>query len=239
MLPAIPTLLAMGVIGLMGKAVTAGFKATADGVSAMGKAKGLLKGALAMVIVGASLIPFAFALSMMTDVSWSAVIAGLGFMLVAGGIIIGLGILMSSGVGAVAILLGAAAMVVIAGAVLVFAAALNVMAPAAALLSDIGFSWMIEMGVAMLASAPGLLLGGIALLVAAPGLILGSYGLLAFGVAAQTLSGIDWGAFSQMGTALSSVVPGLLGFSLAGLMLECLQLLWFRYLIHLTLGQMV
>jgi len=132
--------------------------------------------------------------------------------------VIGLGMLMSSGVGAVAILLGAAAMIVIAAAVLVFAIALQQMVGPAAELTKIGFGWMVEMGMAMLLAAPGLLFGGLALLAATPGLILGSVGLMVFAEAAKAMADINWESFSSLGPALLSAVPGLLAFSLASLM---------------------
>lgn len=219
LLPGIPTLLAMAGIGALGKLVSDGFKYTAKGIGMMGKnLKEVALGSVAMLLIGASLIPFAFALGMMADVSWKAVVAGLGFLLISAGIIIALGAIMTSGVGAVAILLGAAAMIVIAGAVLVFAVALNTMVPAAEALSSIGFSWLFDLGMALLMASPGLLLGGLALLVATPGLIMGSVGLMAFAQAATLLNEIDWTAFASIGDALLGLVPGLLGFSLAGLM---------------------
>lgn len=218
MLLGMPTLFLMGAVGAMGKLIEFGFRSLANGISAMGEAKGLIKGAIAMVIIGASLIPFAFALQMMADVSWKSVIAGLGFLLISAGIIIALGALMMSGVGAVAILAGAAAMVVIGAAVLVFAHALNVMTPAAESLSKIGFSWLFDMGMALLGAAPGLLAGGAALLIATPGLLIGSLALYNFAGIANSISSVDWDSFSKMGSALMSVIPGLIGFSIAGLM---------------------
>jgi len=92
------------------------------------------------------------------------------------------------------------------------------MVPAAEALSSIGFSWLFDLGMALLMASPGLLLGGLALLVATPGLIMGSVGLMAFAQAATLLNEIDWTAFASIGDALLGLVPGLIGFSLAGLM---------------------
>lgn len=219
MIPAIPGLLILSGVGAMKDLVVRGFEALAEGFSTMGKAEGIFKGALAMAIIGASIIPFAYALQMMTDVSWTSVVAGLGFLLVSAGIIMALGSIMTSGVGAVAILLGATAMIVIAGAVLVFASALNVMVPAAEALSQIGFGWLFEMGMALLGASPGLLLGGIALLTAAPLILAGSFML---GLATEPLTKIaqtDWSGMASFADSLFLLGPAMLAFGAAGLFL--------------------
>ena len=217
MLAAIPTLLAMGVVGLIGKQVEFGFRSVARGVSAMGNAKGLLKGALAMVVVGASLIPFAFALTMMADVSWKSV--GVAFVMLLGAIVslIAVGALLSTPLGAF-LLVGALMLVAVGVALVAFSTSLLIFSQASAAMQGMEFSWLGDLGWNLLKAAPGLLLGGIALAVATPGLLVGSIGLMAISLAAKAMSSVDWNAFSQIGPALSSIVPGLLGFSLAGLM---------------------
>lgn len=218
LLPGVPTIFAMAGVGALGKFVEMGFRSLSNGIGAMGQnMTNILKGSLAMVVVGASLIPFAFALGLMADVSWKSVIAGLGFLLVSAGIIIALGAIMMSGVGAAAILLGAVAMIAIAAAVLVFAVAMNVLAPAAEALTKVGFGWMIDMGMAMLMAAPGLLIGGMALLMAAPGILFGALALGPMVDLAERVNEVDWNKFAQMGDALLAVVPGLLAFSAGAL----------------------
>jgi len=211
MLAGIPTLLLMAGVGALGKLVEAGFKATASGISAMGEAKGVLKGALAMVIVGASLIPFALALQMMASVEWSTI----GMMVV--GIVALAGITALLGFIAPLMLMGALALAASSVGLLVFSAAIMVFATASQMMQGISFDWLGDLGWNLLVASPGLLLGGLALMVAAPALILGSLGLMALGVAAQALSGIDWTTFSGIGPALSSLSLGLIAFSLAGL----------------------
>lgn len=77
-----------GIVGsLMGKA-TGGFgdivKTTMEGIASGLKAfssispMAILKGALAIALLGASIIPFAFAIKMFADVKWSDVFIGLG-----------------------------------------------------------------------------------------------------------------------------------------------------------------
>ncbi|MEK6829597.1 MAG: hypothetical protein AABY15_05755 [Nanoarchaeota archaeon] len=218
LLPGMPTLLLMAGVGALSALVIAGFNALAQGFSVMGNAKGLIKGALAMVLVGASLIPFAFAMSMMTDISWEAVLAGLTFMLAAVGIVALLGLIMMSGVGAVAILAGAAAMLIVSAAFLVFAIALQQLVPAAEGLSQVGFGWMIDLGLAMALAGPLLLLGGIMLGIAAPFILMGALALYPIVDLAERVNEVNWDNFAKMGAALLAVVPGLLAFSAAGML---------------------
>lgn len=125
---------------------------------------GVLKGALAMLVVGASLIPFAFAAQMLTDVDWLSVLAGIGVIAL---VVLGL------------MLLGAMMM----GPQILFLL--------------IGVGVLIMVGAALMMAAGGLLMAAEAF---------------------QELGAIDWTAFTGMGSALLSVVPGLLAFSLASMM---------------------
>lgn len=218
LLPGIPTLLLLAAVGAMGKLIELGFRTLANGFGILGKnMKNVVTGALAMLLIGASLVPFAFALSMMTEVSWEGILAGLVFLLAAAGIVILLGLLMTSGVGAVAILAGAAAMLIISAAFLVFAYALQALVPAAEGLSGVGFGWMLELGMAMALAGPMLLLGGIMLGAAAPFILVGALALWPIVALAEKVNEVDWGNFAKMGDALMAVVPGLLAFSAAGL----------------------
>ena len=218
MLPGIPTILAMGLVGVMGKMVEFGFSSLARGIGMMGKDfANLAKGALAMAIVGVALMPFAFALSMFADVSWKAVGIALVMMLASVVTLIALGALLSTPLGAF-LIIGALMLVAVGVALMAFGASLLMFASAGESMQGMDFAWLGDLCWNLLLAAPGLMLGGLALMMATPGLLIGSMGLMALGVAAQMLSGIDWGAFSQIGNALSSIVPGLIGFSLAGLM---------------------
>lgn len=123
----------------------------------------LVKGALAMVIVGTSLIPFAFAMQMLTDVDWGSVLAGIGIMFLSVLALMALGALM--------------------------------MGPQILFLL-VGAGILVAVGAALMVAAGGLLLAAEAF---------------------KGLADIDWGGFSQMGDALLSVIPGLLGFSVAAM----------------------
>jgi hypothetical protein len=96
----------------------------------IGKIAGqLIPGAAAILILGASLVPFAFALNLMKGVGW-----GTFFMLGAGLLALTLataavGAIMMSGVGAVAILAGAGAFAILAAGLIPLAYAMNLAVP--------------------------------------------------------------------------------------------------------------
>jgi hypothetical protein len=215
---ALPGLLLMALVGVAAPLITAGFGALNGGLSILGNNFiNVLKGALAMAIVGASLIPFAFALSMMTDVSWSAVLASLAFMVMAAAVVVGMGFLLA-GPQALLLLAGAAAMLIIAGALLVFAYAMQAMLPVMTAMQGMDFSWLSNLGWNLLLAAPGLFFGGLALGLATPGLIYGSLGLVAISLAAQQAMTVDWSLIAGMGDALSQAAGGLFLFSLSAIM---------------------
>jgi hypothetical protein len=213
----LPGLLMMALVGVAAPLITAGFGALNTGLGLLGNNfTNVLKGSVAMAIVGASLIPFAFALSMMTDVSWEAVLASLAFMVMAAAVVVGMGFLLA-GPQAVLLLAGAAAMLIIAAALLVFAFAMQQMLPVMTAMQGADFSWMANLGWALLSAAPGLLLGGIALGYATPFLLFGSLGLMAISAAALVASQVDWAIISGMGDALSNAASGLFWFSLSAM----------------------
>lgn len=145
---------------------------------------GIAKAAAGIGLMVGSLALFGVVLRLFKDLEWSTVLKGLtslGALTVA---FIGLGLIMKSGVGAVAILAGAAAMVVMAGAVAVLGLAIKQFEGVK--LADIG-----TMAAAMVA------LGGIAALagLVAPELVIGATALtfaaglmvIAFGAISETL----------------------------------------------------
>jgi hypothetical protein len=96
-------------------------------MESMGKIKmsEVLKGAAAMLVVAAAVFVFGKAVQEFMKVSWESVGMAVVSMLALVGAVALLGAIMSSGVGAVAILAGAAAMLVIAASVLVLGNALQ------------------------------------------------------------------------------------------------------------------
>jgi hypothetical protein len=95
----IPGAIAAATMSLIGKPIEIGLKFLAQGIGHMGKPQVLL-GAVGLALVGASLIPFAFAMQMFSDVDWGSVgigtLALIGFTAAA----FGLGAILMSGVGA-------------------------------------------------------------------------------------------------------------------------------------------
>jgi hypothetical protein len=96
----IPGAIAAAILGVVGKPIETGLKYLSKGIEHMGSTK-VLKGALGIAAVGASIIPFAFAMTMFSKVDWGSVgigtLALIGFTAAA----FGLGLLLSTGAGAV------------------------------------------------------------------------------------------------------------------------------------------
>lgn len=102
---------AMGLVGLTGLATIAFI---------LGKVSGqMIQGAIAVAILGAALIPFAFAMSLISGLDISSVIAAAAGLVIFAAAVFGLGVLMSSGVGAVVFGAGILALVALGGALIV------------------------------------------------------------------------------------------------------------------------
>jgi hypothetical protein len=95
----IPGAIVAAVLGVVGKPIETGLKYLAKGIAYMGDTN-VFKGALGIAAVGLSIIPFAFAMTMFSNVDWTSVgigtLALIGFTAAA----FGLGAILSSGVGA-------------------------------------------------------------------------------------------------------------------------------------------
>ena len=135
----------------------------------------VLKGAAAMVLVAGAVYILGKALQEYTKVGLSEIGMAAAGMLLLGAAVMGLGLIMSSGVGAVAILAGAAAMLVVAASVYVLGKALQEMGAGFSALGQIQpiVSGLVSMvgGIGLLALAFTGLAGSLALL--------GTAGLLA------------------------------------------------------------
>jgi hypothetical protein len=86
----------------------------------------LIKGAIAIALFGASLIPFAFALNLMAEVKMENILAAAAGLLIFGAAVIGLGTLMFTGIGAMVFGAGILAMIALGGAMMVLGAGLKV-----------------------------------------------------------------------------------------------------------------
>jgi hypothetical protein len=80
----------------------------------------VMKGAIAMLVMGAAFIPLAFGLSLITDLNFGNVVAMAAALLILTVAMVGLGALMMSGIGAAAFFLGAAALVVLGASLIIF-----------------------------------------------------------------------------------------------------------------------
>jgi hypothetical protein len=216
----------------MGKMIENVLKGLSRGLAALGKGK-VLKGAAAILIIGASLIPFAFALNLMKGVGW-----GTFFMLGAGLLALTLataavGAIMMSGVGAVAILAGAAAFAILAVALIPLAYALSIAAGAfdvfmGALmkLNDIPMGKLFLLGPALL------VLGTTVAIVGAlsPLILLAALAIGALGVALIPLGIV----FKLMGPAIGSMFIFAAG--LAAIAGVAAGLFWIAPLIYIGAG---
>ena len=102
---------AMGLVGLTGLATIA---------FVLGKASGqMIQGAIAVAVLGAALIPFAFAMSLISGLDISSVLSAAAGLVIFSAAVFGLGALMSSGVGAVVFGAGILALVALGGALVV------------------------------------------------------------------------------------------------------------------------
>jgi len=212
----------MGVIALLGIPLGAGLTAMAAGVTKMG-GKGIIKGVIGIALLGAALIPFTFALSLLQDVDVGVILTTIGALVAFG--------IAAAVIGSIfpTILLGALGIGLIGLALIPFTFALSQLQG-------------VDMGV--LASAP-ITLGVFALAAAAIGSIfplisLGAIGigmiglaLIPFTFALTQLQGVDMGVllspsialgvFALAAAGVGAILPliqlGAVGITLIGLSL--------------------
>lgn len=211
-IPALPGLLLMALVGATSPLITAGFQALSTGLGILGQNfKNVAMGSLAIAIIGFAMMPFALVAMMMSSVDWLSVLAGVGILALVALGVAGLGFLL------VPIALGTAALLILSVGLLAFAGTMMLFATVSQMMQGADFSWMSNLGWALLSAAPGLLLGGIALGFATPFLIFGSLGLMAISQAALVASQVDWAAIATMGDSLSQASSGLFWFSLSAM----------------------
>ena len=186
---------AMGLVGLAGLATIA---------YVLGKAKGeMIKGAIAVAILGAALIPFAYAMNLISGLNIGSVLAAAAGLVIFSAAVFGLGALMMTGVGAfifgagllALIGLGAAMMVLGAGLLVAgagFQAIGNSMGSIISTISQVGtviggmFQYIAPiaaLALALIGLAGALTLVGVAGIAALPGLMaVAAVGTIAMGV---------------------------------------------------------
>lgn len=119
-IPAIPGILLMSAVGALAPLITAGFTGLSAGIKMM-DITAIGKGLLGIAALGISIIPFAFAMSLFSDVNWTGVMAGAAALVVFTAAAFGLGALLASGVGAVLFAAGVAGIAALGVAMLPFA----------------------------------------------------------------------------------------------------------------------
>ena len=165
----------------------------------------LLKGALALAVVGVSLIPFAFAMNLIGDISIGAILAVAAGILIFTGIIMGLGLVMFSGIGAMIFGAGVLALLALGAALIVLGAGVVLFNKGVGGLGD-NISLFVEKMAELISIAPTMLgavvplvMFGIALMPFALGLAMAAVPMMAFGLAMIP--------FVAGMTALSGVMP--------------------------------
>lgn len=210
---ALPGLLAIGAIGLMAPFVEAGFRAIATGIGYMGQnMMDVIKGSIAMLVIGAAIIPFMFAASLMGGIDWVNVLAGVGVMMLVMIALIGVGALAMT-VGWL-ILAGAGLLAAAGLAMAVAALGLMAMGEAFTMLQAVDASKILDLSLAMMALGPGLLAFAVAVMVLN---FVNFESLNQFGSVISQLGAIEPGNLSLLGSALSVLAPGLLAFGFASM----------------------
>lgn len=151
-----------GFVGGIGKAVAEAFKFIGKGIAYLGN-PAVMKGAVSMILLATALIPLAGALNLMKGIKMATVKALGGALLTLGVAALGFGLIMKSGVGAAALLLGAAAIAVLGASLIPLAYAAQLAAPMMEALAAV-------IGVITPQAALGMMALGVALPIVAAGL---------------------------------------------------------------------
>lgn len=144
-------------IGLGGVLIVAAFQALSTGLSILGNNfSSVAKGAIALILVGASLIPFAIAAQIMTGVDWLSVLAGVGVLALVVLGLMGLGALLM-GPQILFLLLGVATLIMVGAALLIASVGLLAAGVAFQKLAEVNWEGISGMGSALMSSVPGLI----------------------------------------------------------------------------------
>ena len=132
---AIPGILLMAAVGAMAPLITLGFTALSTGIKMMDISV-IGKGLLGIAALGLSIIPFAFAMSLFSDVNWTGVMAGAAALVVFAAAAFGLGALLA-GPGAIIFGAGVIGIAALGVAMLPLAYAAKLAAEGFALMNDV------------------------------------------------------------------------------------------------------
>ena len=132
---AIPGILLMAAVGAMAPLITLGFTALSTGIKMM-DISAIGKGLLGIAALGLSIIPFAFAMTLFSGVSWTGVIAGAAALVIFAAAAFGLGALLA-GPGAIIFGAGVIGIAALGVAMLPLAYAAKLAAEGFALMNDV------------------------------------------------------------------------------------------------------
>ena len=171
------------------------------GLSAIGNPKALI-GALALLIVAAGIFVLSKAFVEFTKVNFKTLAIGIIAIVTLTAVMMGLGMMMASGFGAVALLLGAAAMLIIAGAALVLGIAFQALGEGLTLILGSLGSFLNEILPGFLQMANPAV--GAGLILAAAGIVVLTAAIVGF-MAVLTLAGAAGAAGGIVSGVLGSV----------------------------------
>lgn len=179
--------------------------------------------ALAMGIIGAAMIPFAYAMNMMKDVDWKQMLASVGIMTLSVVALAALGALLT-GPQVIALGVGALALIAVGASMALAGAGFMVAASAMEKLSGIEWGGITKMGSAMLSAAPGMLAFGVAAMAFANPIAMVGMGLMTLQLmslsmvmvplAAALLTSSD--AMNEFVAAMGKMKSGVRGVDLGG-----------------------
>ena len=150
LLPGIPTLLAMALIGTMDKLIVKGFEAINKGFGAIGQnMKNIVMGSIALGLVSIAFIGFAFGMSLLQGISWETLgMAALGMLMLVGTLAL-VGVMMMGPMFA-ALLWGAVALILVSASLALAAVGLLIFGEAMSILSTVKWDSFSNMGAALL-----------------------------------------------------------------------------------------
>ena len=177
----------------------------------------IMKGAVAMLVLGAAMIPFAFALSLIAGLNMEDILAAGAGLLIFGAAIVGLGALIMSGVGAVLFGAGILGMLALGAAMIVLGAGLKVVASAGKDISGL-FASLTTLDTDKLDKiSPALKSIGEGILALGAGSVLSAIGNLLGGGPVEMLQGIanTGDGIQKAATSLLTLAGALTGVSVA------------------------
>ena len=191
----------------------------------------LIKGALALVLVGVSLIPFAFAMSLIAGIDIQSILAVAAGIVIFSAIILGLGAIMFSGIGALIFGAGILALIALGAAMIILGVGIQIFNKGVSGLGDNiqifvdSMAGVIEKAPQLLVASAALLAFGFSLLPLSFSLLLATPIIAVFGAAMMLLgTGLDITSKSMaaMGESMDIFIESMMKLSIISPMLVAL-----------------